>query len=62
MSVNNIGIRMIEPSIAITPRSATRPPRRERDGAEATVATDAVVRQAPPAPPPGTGKNVDKSV
>jgi len=61
MSVNGLGIPMIEPSIAITPRSPTRASRRERDrdGAEAAVATDAVVRQAPPSP--GTGKNVDKS-
>lgn len=65
MSVNNIGIQMIEPKTGTTPRSLVPPPGRGRDGNQAVVAADAVVRQGPPSrpapPPPGMGNNVDKS-
>jgi hypothetical protein len=59
MSVSSIGIQMILPNTGVTPKSPTPPPGRDRDGGEAVVAVDAVVRQAPP--PPGMGKKVDKS-
>jgi len=65
MSVSSIGIQMIEPKTGTTQRSPTPPPGRGRDGNEAVVAADAVVRQAPPSrpspPPPGMGNKVDKS-
>ena len=59
MSISSIGIQMITPKTGTTPRSSAPPPGSDRDRSDAVVATDAVVRQAPP--PPGMGKKVDKS-
>jgi hypothetical protein len=60
MSASSIGIQMILPKTATSPKSPPPPPGRERDSGDAAVALDAVVRQAPP--PPGMGKLVDKTV
>ncbi len=60
MSDNTIGIMMIEPKTATSPKSPPSAPQgRERESAALT--SEAVTRRSPPPPPPGMGKLVDKS-
>ena len=58
MSDSTIGIMMIEPKTATSPKSPPSAPR-ERDYENAALTSEAVTRQAPP--PPGMGKLVDKT-
>jgi hypothetical protein len=58
MSDSSIGIQMIEPKTATSPKAPPRPPQ-ERDRENAAFTSEAVTRQAPP--PPGMGKLVDKT-
>jgi len=58
MSDSSIGIQMIEPKTATSPKSPPATPK-ERDRANAAFTSEAVTRQSPP--PPGMGKLVDKT-
>ncbi len=58
MSDSSIGILMIEPKTATSPKAPPSSPR-ERDRENAAFTPEAVTRQAPP--PPGMGKLVDKT-
>jgi hypothetical protein len=52
---------MIVQKIGTSPKPPSRGVDRDRDSGDAAVGVDAVVRQASPPPPPGTGKLIDKS-
>ncbi len=58
MSDSSIGIQMIEPKTATSPKSPPSTPK-ERDRVNAAFTEQPVTRQAPP--PPGMGKLVDKT-
>ena len=58
MSDSSIGIQMITPKSATSPKSPPPSPQ-QRDHDNAAFTTEAVTRQAPP--PPGMGKLVDKT-
>jgi len=58
MSDSSIGIQMIEPKTATSPKSPPSTPK-ERDRVNAAFTAQPVTRQPPP--PPGMGKLVDKT-
>lgn len=58
MSDSTIGIQMITPKTAVSPKSSSSAPQ-ERERESAATTSEAVTRQAPP--PPGMGKLVDKT-
>jgi len=59
MSDYGIGIQMILPKTATSPKSSPPPAAKNHDSDNSTLTVSAVVRQAPP--PPGMGKLVDKT-
>lgn len=58
MSTSSIGIQMIEPKTATSPKSPPTAPH-DRDRENAAFTSQAVTHKAPTAP--GTGKLVDKT-